>query len=137
MRDELTLEAQGILDTVRAFERGPSQQPFTIKKYVEGKGLLKVSLWNSSTATSRQGALTCEVCFTTVEVDLHNESTDTFRGRLHQLIDSPFSEVDSQLLVDQLNLIPDEVVPEVTELASEICETVVDTMTVKAIPSQR
>lgn len=136
MKTQLTMEAQQTLDAVRAFKTGPSQQPFTIKKYVKDKGMLKMTLWNTSASTSHQGALTCEVCLTTVKVDL-NEGTESFTGKLHELIDSPFNEADSKLLVDQLDRIPQEVGPEVKELVGEICESLVPTMTVKAIPSQR
>lgn len=119
MKRKLSAEAQGTLDAVETFRRGPSQQPFIIKKYLPDQGMLQMKLWNSNVAKIHSEAVTCEVFLTTTKIK--HEDTSALRCKLHEIVDAPFNNVDLKLLADQLNLEARNIGPQVSELVGEIC----------------
>jgi hypothetical protein len=121
MKNKFSLEAQGTLDAVETFRKGPSQQPFVIKKYLPDQGLLQMKLWNSSAKISHSGVITCEVCLTIPNIK-HGDPR-ALRPKLHELVDAPFNDVDVKLLAGQLDLEARKVGPQVNELVGEICAT--------------
>lgn len=132
MKNKLSIEAQVTLDAVETFGKGPSQQPFMIKKYLPEEGLLQMQLWNSSASISHSEVLSCEVVLAIP--NMKNEDKRALRCKLHELVDAPFSDVDLKLLADQLNLEARNVGPQIMELVGEICASLEPMlMTVKLV----
>lgn len=106
--------AQQTLESVKAFRHGPSTpQPFTIKKYVAGVGmLLVIKLWNSSASASASTtaaslhphALTYEVTLSaavTGDTELH-----LYRCWIRELVyGEGFSAEELEAVAAQIDLV--------------------------------